>query len=145
MTPQDRAERAAQAMWSDDGASHWMGMALVSVNEGRAVLSLTVERHHCNGHGACHGGVIFSLADSAFAFACNSRNQITVAQQNTITYLAPGKQGDRLTATATEVSQAGRSGLYDVAVTNQDDTLIARFTGLSRTVRGQLFEEEPDA
>lgn len=145
MTPQDRAERAAQAMWSDDGASHWMGMALVSVNEGRAVLSLTVERHHCNGHGACHGGVIFSLADSAFAFACNSRNQITVAQQNTITYLAPGKQGDRLTATATEVSQAGRSGLYDVAVTNQDDTLIARFTGLSRTVRGQLFEEETDA
>ncbi len=141
MTPRERAERAAAAMWSDDGASQSLGMALREVDEGRAVLTLTVEKRHTNGHGACHGGIIFALADSAFAFACNSRNAMTVAQHNSITYLAPGHLGDRLTATATEVSLAGRSGLYDVAVTNQDDVLVARFTGLSRAVRGQLFEE----
>jgi len=141
MTPDERATRAAQAMWADDGASLWFGMELLDVGEGRATLALTVEPHHCNGHGSCHGGGIFALADSAFAFACNSRNQATVAQQNTITYLAPGKPGDRLTATAGEVSLQGRSGLTDVTVHNQNGDLIARFTGLSRAVRGQLFDE----
>jgi acyl-CoA thioesterase len=141
MTPKERAERAARAMWSGDGASQWMGMSLDAVDEGRATMSLTVERHHCNGHGICHGGVIFSLADSTFAFACNSRNQSTVAQNNMITFIAPGHLGDRLTATATEVSLNGRSGIYDVRVTNQDAGLVAEMRGLSRAIRGTLFDE----
>jgi len=138
---QERAEKSAEAMWGNDNASKWFGMELSSVNEGHAKAVLTVETHHTNGLGKCHGGVIFALADSAFAFACNSRNQATVAQHNSITYLAPGNLGDRLTASAKEVSLQGRSGVYDVEVRNQDGDLIARFTGLSRSVKGQLFQE----
>lgn len=141
MTPKERAERSAAAMWSDDGASQWLGMTLVSVDEGTAVMSLVVEKHHCNGHGMCHGGITFSLADSAFAFACNSRNQATVAQNNMITFTAPARVGDRLTATAREVSMTGRSGIYDVRVSNQDDVTVAEMRGLSRSIKGRLFEE----
>ena len=141
MTPRERARRSAAAMWSDDAASPWVGMELVSVEEGRAVLALEVAAHHCNGHGICHGGVTFTLADSAFAYACNSRNQSTVAQHNSITYTAPGRLGDRLTATATEVALTGRSGIYDVSVTNQDGIVIARFRGLSRAIKGQYMAE----
>jgi len=141
MTPEDRAARSAEAMWADDNASPWFGMELVEVTEGHATLALTVQPHHANGHGICHGGVTFSLADSAFAFACNSRNQSTVAQTNTITYVAPGRVGDRLTAVAREISLTGRSGIYDVTVTNQDGTVIAEFRGNSRAIKGQVFEE----
>jgi acyl-CoA thioesterase len=141
MTPKERATRAAEAMWSDDGASKWLGMTLVSVDEGIAVMTLTVETHHCNGHGMCHGGITFSLADSCFAFACNSRNQSTVAQNNMITYTAPAQIGDTLTATAREVSLTGRSGIYDVRVSNQDGKTIAEMRGLSRAIKGQLFTE----
>jgi acyl-CoA thioesterase len=141
MTPQERATRAAEAMWSDDGASQWLGMTLVSVDEGTAVMTLTVQQHHCNGHGMCHGGITFSLADSCFAFACNSRNQSTVAQNNMITYTAPAQVGDVLTATAREVSLTGRSGIYDVRVSNQDGKTIAEMRGLSRAIKGQLFTE----
>ena len=141
MTPDERAKKSAEAMWADDNASPWFGMEIVEVSEGRATLALTVESHHANGHGICHGGVTFSLADSAFAFACNSRNQNTVAQTNTITYIAPGRVGDRLTATAREISLTGRSGIYDVTVTNQNGTVIAEFRGNSRAIKGQLFEE----
>lgn len=141
MTPETRAHKSAEAMWADDNASPWFGMEIVEVSEGRATLTLTVQPHHANGHGICHGGVTFSLADSAFAFACNSRNQNTVAQTNTITYIAPGRIGDRLTAVAREISLTGRSGIYDVTVTNQDGTVIAEFRGNSRAIRGQLFEE----
>lgn len=141
MTPKDRAERSAQAMWREDSASQWLGMSLEAVEEGTATMSLIVAQHHCNGHGICHGGIIFSLADSAFAFACNSRNQSTVAQHNSIAYIAPGRLGDRLTAIATELSLTGRSGIYDVRVTNQKHETIAEFRGLSRTIRGQLFDE----
>lgn len=142
MTPKLRAERAAAAMWASDEASKWFGMRLDEIGEGYAVLSLEVAPHQCNGHGSCHGGVSFALADSAFAFACNSRNQITVGQQTSMNYLAPARPGDRLTATAREASLSGRSGVYDVRVTNQDGVLIALFRGLSRTVKGQHFEEE---
>jgi acyl-CoA thioesterase len=103
---------------------------------------LRVQEHHCNGHNICHGGVIFTLADTAFAFACNSRNQNTVAQNNMITFIAPGQIGDVLTASAREVSLTGRSGIYDVRVVNQDGTLIAEMRGLSRAIKGQLFDEE---
>ena len=142
MTPKERAERSAKAMWMSDRASAWFGMRIDEVDEGRAVLSLDVAGHHCNGHGICHGGVTFALADSAFAFACNSRNQTTVAQHNDITYIAPAHEGDTLTADAREVSLAGRSGVYDVTVKNQTGGVVAEFRGMSRTIRGTLFDEE---
>lgn len=141
MTPKERAEKSAAAMWAGDRASQTLGMSIVEMDEGKAVLKMTVREEHANGHAICHGGITFALADSAFAFACNSRNQSTVAQHNMISYLAPGKTGDTLTATATEVSLTGRSGIYDVTVTKQDGTTIAEFRGFSRAIKGQLFEE----
>jgi len=116
-------------------------MEIVSVDEGFAHLTMTVQEHHCNGQGNCHGGVSYALADSAFAFACNSRNQWTVAQHNSMTYLAPVKPGETLHAHATEVSLVGRSGIYDVVVTNQEGIVVAQFRGGSRTVKGALFDE----
>ncbi|MEM9580716.1 MAG: hydroxyphenylacetyl-CoA thioesterase PaaI [Pseudomonadota bacterium] len=141
MTPKDRAERSAAAMWASDRASPWAGMSAPDVDEGRAQMALQVQEHHCNGHGICHGGVIFMLADSAFAFACNSRNQATVAQHNTISFIAPGRLGDVLTADAREISLTGRSGITDVRVTNQDGAVIAEFRGASRAIKGQNFDE----
>lgn len=141
MTPDDRAQKSAHHMWQQDHASQWMGMEMTHISEGEAVMELTVKKHHCNGHGMCHGGVIFTLADSAFAFACNSRNQVTVAQHNSITYIASGRLGDRLSAKATEISLTGRSGITDVQVTNQSGVLIAEFRGLSRSIKGTVFDE----
>jgi acyl-CoA thioesterase len=129
-------------MWADDRASAWFGMRLVDVDEGRAVLELTVQDHHCNGHGIGHGGVTFSLADSAFAFACNSRNQRCVAQHNMISFVAPAQAGDVLTARATETELTGKNGIYDVTVTNQNGQTIAQMRGFSRAIRGHLFQEE---
>ena len=137
----ERAKRSAEAMWRGDGASAWFGMELVDIDEGTATLSLTVAPHHTNGHGICHGGVVFALADSAFAFACNSRNVATVAFQNAITYLAPGRDGDRLTAIAREISLQGRNGIYDVTVTRGDGTVLAEFRGHSRALGTPLYEE----
>lgn len=142
MTPQERADRSARHMWSSDQASQALGMRLVAVAPGAATLAMPVRDDMTNGHGICHGGMIFTLADSAFAFACNSYNQTTVAQQNQITFLAPGQAGDTLTATAREVARTGRSGTYDVSVTNQDGTQIALLRGLARTVPGQHFDED---
>ena len=142
MTPKERAEKSAAAMWADDHASKWFGFEITHVDEGTATLEMTVVQHPCNGHGIGHGGVTFALADSAFAFACNSRNQATVAMHNVISYLAPVRLGDRLSATATEVNLSGRNGIYDVRVTNQDGKLISEFRGMSRAIKGSLFEEE---
>ena len=139
MTPDEIAQKSAETMWSNDHASQWMGMELVKVSEGQAILELKVAKQHCNGHGMCHGGVIFALADSAFAFACNSRNQVTVAQHNVISYIASGRLGDRLTAQATEISLTGRNGITDVRVTNQAGVLIAEFRGMSRAINGAVF------
>jgi len=141
MTPKERARKSADVMWASDKASVWFGMSIDAVDEGYAVLSLTVCEQHLNGLAICHGGVTFALADSAFAFACNSRNQATVAQHNSISYLAAAKLGDVLKAEAKEISQQGRNGIFDVNVTNQSGTVIAIFRGCSRTVRGHLFEE----
>ncbi|MHA6264803.1 hydroxyphenylacetyl-CoA thioesterase PaaI [Arenibacterium sp. CAU 1754] len=141
MTPQERAERSAAAMWADDAASKWLGMSLDAVAPGMATLSFAVQDHHLNGHKICHGGYIFTLADSAFAFACNTYNQVTVAQENTITYLSPGQPGERLTAQASETARTGRSGVYDVTVSGEDGRKVAVFRGLSRTIQGQLFQE----
>ena len=142
MTPKQRAERAAQAMWDQDRASPFLGLDLEEVDEGSARISMKVADHHANGHGMCHGGIIFTLADSAFAFACNSRNQSTVAYHNSITYVAPAARGDILQANAREISLTRKNGIYDVEVTNQDGTLIAQFRGMSRAIRGQLFDED---
>lgn len=136
MTAQEIADASAQAMWAGDQASQQLGMSLDSVAPGEATLSMTVTEAMANGHGSCHGGYIFTLADSAFAFACNTYNQATVAQHCSITYLVPGHVGDRLTATATEVSQRGRSGIYDIRVTNQEGVHVAEFRGHSRSVKG---------
>ena len=136
MTPQELAEASAKAMWNDDSASQHLGMSLDHIAPGRATLSMSVTEAMSNGHGNAHGGFIFTLADSAFAFACNSHNQLAVAQHCSITYLIPGRIGDRLTATATETSRRGRSGIYDIRITNQDGDHVAEFRGHSRTVKG---------
>ena len=141
LSAKKRAEHSARAMWEGDKASAAMGMQIVDVDEGRAILNKAVGPNDVNGHGICHGGVIFSLADSAFAFACNSRNQATVAQHNTITFISPARVGDVLTAVADEVHLNGRNGLYDVAVSNQDGSLIAHMRGASRAIEGQNFDE----
>lgn len=142
LTPKQRAEKAAAAMWAGDAASKWAGMRIDAVDEGSATLSMEIAPHHCNGHGICHGGVTFMLADSAFAFACNSRNQSTVAMHNVISFLAPGRLGARLTASARELTQQGRNGIYDVRVTDETGALIAEFRGMSRAIKGTLFDEE---
>ncbi len=129
-------------MWATDTASQKMGMTIDEIAPGRAVLSMHVADWMLNGHRICHGGFIFTLADSAFAFACNSYNAVTVAQENQITFLAPGQPGERLTATCTETAKTGRSGVYDVVVTGEDGRKVALMRGLSRTVRGTLFDEE---
>ena len=136
MTPQQLAEAAAAAMWAQDRASQGLGMSLDAVGPGTATLSMTVRDDMVNGLDLCHGGFIFTLADSTFAFACNSHNQRVVAQIATIAFIAPARRGDRLTARATEVARFGRSGLYDIRVTDQQGTLIAEFRGHSRTVKG---------
>lgn len=145
MTPEDRAARSAAAMWAQDTASQGFGMQIDDIGPGRAVMSMQVAPDHLNGHGICHGGVIFSLADSAFAFACNSHNRLAVAQTNHITYLTPALGGERLTAVATEVALTGRTGLTDVTVTGEDGRVVALFRGQSRQIGGTHFEEEDAA
>ena len=142
MTPQDRARRCADLMWAKDHASQTLGMRIDAIGPGTATLSMDVRDDMLNGHGSCHGGMIFTLADSAFAFACNTYNSVTVAHSNHITYLAPGAAGTTLIATATETARQGRSGTYDVVVSTPDGQQIALFRGLSRTVRGQHFDED---
>ena len=111
-------------------------MELLSVGPGRAILTMTVRESMTNGQGICHGGFIFALADSAFAFACNSYGQRTVAQHCAVTFLRPAQLGDRLTAECVERTRTGRNGIYDVAVKRADGELIAEFRGHSRTIDG---------
>ena len=141
LSPEEVARRSAEAMWAHDDASKWLGASLDAIGPGTATMSMTVEKHHTNGHDICHGGFIFTLADSAFAFACNSYNEIVVAQHNTISFVAPGRLGHRLTAKAREVARFGRSGLYDVTVTDHEGQLIAEFRGASRVINGRHFDE----
>ncbi|MFZ5689812.1 MAG: hydroxyphenylacetyl-CoA thioesterase PaaI [Pseudomonadota bacterium] len=136
------ARACAEAMWAEDSASKGLGMQLISVEPGRAVLAMTITEAMVNGHNIAHGGFIFTLADSTFAFACNTYNQRTVAQQCAITFLAPGKLGDRLIAKGVERNRSGRSGIYDITVTREDGTVIAEFRGHSRTIEGTLLPAE---
>ncbi|WP_420415449.1 hydroxyphenylacetyl-CoA thioesterase PaaI [Roseibium sp.] len=139
MTPKELAKACAQKMWAQDTASQELGMVLDEVDAGEARISMRVTKTMANGHGTCHGGYIFTLADSAFAFACNTYNQVTVAQQCSVTFLAPAHVDDRLTAEAREQSRSGRSGLYDVTITNQHGDKIAEFRGNSRTTKGTIL------
>ncbi len=139
MNAQALAEACAAAMWAEDAASRGLGMRLDRVAPGEAVLSMTVTERMVNGHGICHGGFIFTLADSAFAFACNTYDQRTVAQHCAVTFIAPARLGDVLTAHAVEVSRSGRSGIYDVTVTAQGGAVVAEFRGHSRTIEGVLL------
>ena len=141
ISDQQRAEKSAQAMWATDDASKWFGMSLDAVGPGSSTMSLTVKKEQANGHNICHGGVIFALADSAFAFACNSYNRLAVAQHNQISFLKPGRLGARLVAEAREVARSGRTGIYDAEV-HDGGTLIATFRGISREIGGTHFEEE---
>jgi acyl-CoA thioesterase len=139
MTPDEIARRCADLLWAGDRASAALGMTIEDVGPGRAELSMTVLEEMTNGHGMCHGGYIFTLADSAFAFACNTHNQRCVAQHCSIVYLAPAAKGARLTASARERQRVGRNGVYDVAVRNESGAIVADFRGLSRTVAGTFF------
>ena len=144
LSPDDLARACAEAMWKDDDASKGLGMEIVEIGPGRATLTMTVQPHMVNGQRIAHGGFIFLLADSAFAFACNSHNERAVAAQCNISFIKPGKLGDRLVATAREISRSGRSGIYDVRVT-MENAVIAEFRGHSRVVGGTWLPAEMDA
>lgn len=143
MTPLELAQQSARIMWDEDNATRHVGMTLLEVTPGHARISLTVREEFTNGHGMCHGGYIFMLADSAFAFACNSHNQRAVAASAAIEFIAAAQRGDVLTAECSEQSRGGRSGLYDTRVTDQNGRLIALFRGRSATIRGRFIEGEP--
>lgn len=138
----DIARQCAEAMWRQDTASQALGMKLLEVTQGRAVIEMPVREDMTNGHGMCHGGFIFSLADSAFAFACNTYDERTVAQHCTVTYIAPAERGEILTARAHEVSKTGRSGIYDINVSTSGGKTIAEFRGNSRTIGGSIIEQD---
>ncbi len=135
LSPDDLARACADAMWKHDSASSGLGMRIVDVGAGRATLTMIVQPHMVNGQLIAHGGFIFTLADSAMAFACNSHNEKAVAAHGDITFVRPGKLGDTLVAVARETFRSGRSGIYDVRVTSGDD-VIAEFRGHSRTIGG---------
>jgi len=135
------AERVAQAMYSRDRASQALGVKIATVSPGRAELTMTVRSDMLNGHAICHGGFIFSLADSAFAFACNSYNLTTVASGCSIDFVAPAREGDRLTAIAHERSASGRTAVYDIEVRNQNGETVALFRGKSYRIKGHVVEE----
>jgi len=143
LSPDDIARACAEAMWKEDGASQGLGMQIVDVKAGQATLSMTVRPDMVNGQRIAHGGFIFTLADSAFAFACNSHNERVVAAQGQITFIKPGRLGDRLVATARENTRGGRSGIYDVRVT-AGDVVIAEFRGHSRVIPGTWFPAAQD-
>ncbi len=135
------ARASADAMWAEDAASRALGMSIETIEPGRAVLSMSVAPSMVNGHGLCHGGFIFLLADSAMAFASSTRNERTVAQHCQISYIAPGRLGMRLVAEARERHKGERSGIYDVTVKAETGETIAEFRGHTRTIQGKLVPE----
>jgi len=137
LTPQQTAEAVRDAMWVGDHATKMLGMRITAIAPGSATIEMTVRQDMLNGHAICHGGLITTLADSSFAFACNAYNELTVASGFTVDLVAPGRLGDVLTARCTELSKAGRTGVYDVEVTNQRGERIAIFRGRSYTMRGK--------
>lgn len=137
MDAQQIAEAVRDAMFANDRASQALGMEIQFIAPGRATLAMTVREDMLNGFEICHGGLITTLADSTFAFACNSHNELTVASGFSVDIVAPGKLGDRLTAVGEEVHLAGRTGVYDITVRNQREELVAVFRGKSYRIKGK--------
>lgn len=138
------AAAVARALYARDAAARHLGIVVQHCAPGQAVLTMTVQDTMLNGHGMCHGGFIFSLADTAFAYACNSGNELTVAQHCSIDFLRPARAGEQLTATAHEVARRPRSGIYDVTVCGEDGDAIALFRGLSRSRPGtSVIDDAP--
>lgn len=142
LTAHQLAERCAEALMARDNASQGLGMQLLEAGPGRARMCMQVRANMLQGHGTCHGGFLFTLADSAFAIACNSYNDATVAQGCSIDYVAPAFEGDVLSAECIEQSRSGRTGNYDVRIENQQGQLIALFHGKSYKVRGAVLAQE---
>ena len=142
---QQRAERAAAALFERDRASQALGMRLMAVRPGWARVALRVRGDMVNGHGLCHGGIVFALGDSAFAFACNSHNESTVAAAASIDFLSGAREGDELTAEASEIWRTRRNGIYEITICNQHGERVALFRGRSYRVAGQVVDEEPVA
>lgn len=137
--PQALAEAVADAMWSRDRAAQALGMRIEAVGPGRATLSMPVRSDMVNGHHICHGGLIFSLADTAFAYACNAYNRNTVASGCNIDFVAPGREGDTLQAEAVERALSGRTGVYDITVRDSAGKTIALFRGKSYRISGEVI------
>ena len=138
--PQTVADRAAEAMMKGDSAARMLGITLDSVSPGRACMSMVVRDDMLNGHGICHGGIIFALADTAFAYACNSRNERTVALSCVINFTTSGAPGDALSAVAQETSLGNRTGVYDVEIKNQSGKVVAFFRGTSYKTSQKVYE-----
>ena len=134
------ATATAENMYARDHATQALGIKIMSVHAGHATMQMTVRRDMLNGHQTCHGGFIFTLADSAFAFACNSYNNQAVAAGCSIEFLAPALEGDVLVASAAEKTRSGKTGIYDVAVNNQDGKTIALFRGKSHQIKGDVIK-----
>jgi acyl-CoA thioesterase len=141
-TPQQLAQSCADAMFQRDQASRNLGMEITQVSPGKATVTMPVSSIMIQGHGSCHGGYLFTLADSAFAFACNSYNKATVASGCSIDYMLGAREGDLLTASAVEQSRGNRTGVYDIAITNQNGHVVALFRGKSYQVRGEVIQSE---
>lgn len=135
------ARTCADAIWADDAASRELGLQIISVEPGEAVLAMAVTASMVNWHDTCHGGYIYLLADTAFGYASNSRNQRMVGQHCNVSYLNPARRGERLTAHAVERQREGRSGIYDVSVRREDGKVIAEFRGYARAVEGSIVQE----
>ncbi|WP_439639207.1 hydroxyphenylacetyl-CoA thioesterase PaaI [Nevskia sp.] len=140
--PASLARASGAAMYARDEASKAMGAVLADIGPGFATMTMTVRRDMLNGYGTCHGGTLFALADSAFAFACNSHNEAAVAAGCSIEFLRAGREGDRLTATAVERARSGKSGIYDVTVSNAAGEVLALFRGKSLKVGGSVIGTE---
>jgi acyl-CoA thioesterase len=136
-TAQQIAEAVRDAMWRDDRASKALGMQVLAIGPGTATMSMTVRDDMLNGHDICHGGLITTLADSTFAFACNAYNEVTVASGFDVNLVSAARLGDVLTAEAREVNKAGRTGVYDIEVRNQRGERVAVFRGRSYTLKGK--------
>jgi acyl-CoA thioesterase len=136
-SPQDIAERVRDQMWATDRASQGLGMRVAAIGPGTCTMTMTVREDMLNGYGTCQGGLLATLADSCFAFACNAYDEITVASGFNVEIVAPGRLGDVLTATAVEISKSGRMGVYDVDVRNQRGEHVVAFRGRSYTMKGK--------
>jgi len=136
-TPQQTAERVRERMFANDPAVRGLGIEIVEMAPGQAAAAMTVRPDMLNGHATCHGGFLAALADTAFAYACNSYDELTVASGFSIDLLAPAREGDRLLARSVEMSKAGRTGVYDSEITNQRGERVALFRGRSYTIKGR--------